>query len=123
VSAKKVSSPVAESNWGHFTVDNDLVADIAVGVLRDLGVLTSRYVLGGLGLRFWLRFGLGGLFGDGSLAGNRRFGLSGLGGGDSCAVVAVSAPELTKMPPRLNATTAVMITVGQPNRFGFFSCC
>jgi hypothetical protein len=40
-----------------------------------------------------------------------------------CAVVAVSAPELTKMPPRLNATTAVMITVGQPNRFGFFSCC
>jgi hypothetical protein len=23
------------------------------------------------------------------------------------------------MPPRLNATTAVMITVGQPNSFGF----
>jgi hypothetical protein len=39
------------------------------------------------------------------------------------AVAAVSSPEPPPMPPRLSAATAVMITVGQPNRFGFFGCC
>ena len=33
------------------------------------------------------------------------------------------SPTLPMMPPRLSAATAVMITVGQPNRFGFFGCC
>ena len=33
------------------------------------------------------------------------------------------SPRLPMMPPRLSAATAVMITVGQPNRFGFFGCC
>jgi hypothetical protein len=38
------------------------------------------------------------------------------------AVVPLSAPPPTR-PPTPNATTAVMITVGQPNLFGFFGGC
>jgi hypothetical protein len=69
---------------------------------------------------------LGGLLGEGAL-------LAGLASavsvtvwltvtvGFGSAVVAVPFPEPPTMPPRLSATTAVTIMVGQPNRF--FGCC
>jgi len=41
----------------------------------------------------------------------------------SGTAVGVGSPPNAKSIPTNKLITAVMITVGQPNRFGFFGCC